>query len=193
MPATKRPVTLAQGGGAFCRFRNAYRTSPSARSSGHGRSSAACFTPCPPDTRTVRAPVHRNEWKAVARARAREAKALLAASEWSGAYYLSGYAVECGLKACIAREFRSGAIPEKNLVSQIHTHKLDTLVNLAGLQASRAALETADPLFAVNWTIAKDWSESTRYALWAEPEARDMVNAIASSRHGVLKWVRGHW
>jgi len=43
----------------------------------------------------------------VARAREREAKALLAASEWSGAYYLSGYAVECGLKAVLASQFKA--------------------------------------------------------------------------------------
>ncbi len=30
-----------------------------------------------------------------------DAKALLAARRWGGAYYLAGYAVECGLKACI--------------------------------------------------------------------------------------------
>jgi hypothetical protein len=39
------------------------------------------------------------------------AECLLAAGRWSGAYYLSGYAVECGLKACImAYNQATGAI-----------------------------------------------------------------------------------
>ncbi len=32
----------------------------------------------------------------------RDAEVLLDAGQWSGAYYLAGYAVECGLKACAA-------------------------------------------------------------------------------------------
>ncbi len=32
-----------------------------------------------------------------------EATLLLAHRHWSGAYYLAGYAVECALKACIAK------------------------------------------------------------------------------------------
>ena len=35
---------------------------------------------------------------------------LLAGGRWTGAYYLGGYAVECGLKACILA--RVGATPE---------------------------------------------------------------------------------
>ena len=35
--------------------------------------------------------------------RLREARALLGVRCWSGAYYLAGYAIECGLKACIIK------------------------------------------------------------------------------------------
>ena len=81
-----------------------------------------------------RVPVHRLELPKLSRARLREAKALAAAGEWSGAYYLSGYAVECGLKAAIARAFNASTFPDKNHVFNIHTHKLQDLVKLAGLQ-----------------------------------------------------------
>ena len=41
------------------------------------------------------------DFQAIAEKRMREARILLAANEPDGAYYLGGYAVECGLKACI--------------------------------------------------------------------------------------------
>jgi len=36
----------------------------------------------------------------------RHAEALLGAQLFAGAYYISGYAVECGLKAVVAKLFR---------------------------------------------------------------------------------------
>ena len=43
----------------------------------------------------------RPEWQRMAGERVRDASALLKVRRWSAAYYLAGYAVECGLKACI--------------------------------------------------------------------------------------------
>jgi len=43
--------------------------------------------------------------------RSGDAQELLAAGRWSGAYYLCGYAVECGLKACIAKLSRLHDFP----------------------------------------------------------------------------------
>ena len=45
----------------------------------------------------------RADFQAIAETRMREARILLAANEPDGAYYLGGYAVECGLKACIIK------------------------------------------------------------------------------------------
>lgn len=47
--------------------------------------------------------MNRKTFQVLANLRIREAQALLRAKEFSGAYYLVGYAVECGLKACIAK------------------------------------------------------------------------------------------
>lgn len=45
--------------------------------------------------------------------RLKEAKALLKVGMADGAYYLAGYAVECALKACIAKETRRYDFPDK--------------------------------------------------------------------------------
>jgi hypothetical protein len=47
--------------------------------------------------------MNRAELQRLAKERISDAKVLLAARHWSAAYYLAGYAVECALKACIAK------------------------------------------------------------------------------------------
>ena len=49
----------------------------------------------------------RRELQSLSRVRAKEAKALLDAGLHEGAFYLAGYAVECALKACIAKTRRA--------------------------------------------------------------------------------------
>jgi len=51
--------------------------------------------------------VNRAELRQLAEDRILDAEHLLAAGRWSGAYYLAGYAVECGLKACIMARVES--------------------------------------------------------------------------------------
>lgn len=136
---------------------------------------------------------HRTHFRALARARLRDAGVLLDAGQWSGAYYLAGYAVECGLKAAAAKQFTSNTIPDKNLVNKIWTHDLELLVRLAGLGVAHAAASATDPDFDLNWQIVKDWNESARYSEWREPEARELVDAIRHRRHGVMRWVRSVW
>ncbi|MEU4233472.1 hypothetical protein AB0F17_55090 [Nonomuraea sp. NPDC026600] len=125
--------------------------------------------------------------------RIREARILLDQEEWSGAYYLAGYAVECGLKACIAREFREYCMPDLQLVKDSHTHDLTKLVVLANLKGPLTQQERSDSVFAMNWTLTKDWNEGSRYSIWAEAEARDLYKAISQRGHGVLRWVKEHW
>lgn len=75
----------------------------------------------------------------LAKTRLAETECLLRAGHFSGAYYLSGYAVELGLKACIADAFQPRSIPDKRFVIDIYTHNLRDLVILAGLEAERIA------------------------------------------------------
>lgn len=72
--------------------------------------------------------------KALAELRWTDAEALLGADRHSGAYYLAGYSIECGLKAVIALSFRATVIPSKKFVNDIHTHDLASLIALAGLK-----------------------------------------------------------
>lgn len=135
----------------------------------------------------------REEFRAIARTRLREARILLAGGRPAGAYYLAGYAVECGLKACIARQFLRHDIPDKSLVQQIWTHNLRELVNIAGLSGSLNARIEASPAFASNWDVVKDWSETSRYAMKSMPVAQDMLRAVGQRSTGVLAWIRANW
>ncbi len=55
--------------------------------------------------------MNRMEFQGLAEIRIREAEILLAAGAWDGAYYLAGYAVECALKACIAKKTVEHSFP----------------------------------------------------------------------------------
>jgi len=61
------------------------------------------------------------------------AEALLNAGQWSGAYYLAGYAVECGLKACIAKLTNEHDFPDKDVVNKSYSHKINVLLEVAEL------------------------------------------------------------
>lgn len=63
-------------------------------------------------------------------ARLIDARELFKAARFSAAYYLSGYAIELGIKG-IAKLFQADAIPDKGLVNMVHSHKLDDLLGLA--------------------------------------------------------------
>jgi hypothetical protein len=54
------------------------------------------------------------EFQAMAEVRLNDAETLLAAGLWDGAYCLAGYAVECGLKANIAKGAGRRAFPRRN-------------------------------------------------------------------------------
>jgi hypothetical protein len=57
--------------------------------------------------------MNRNDFQQLADVRIDEALALLGQGKFDGAYYLAGYAVECGLKACIARLTSQDDYPPK--------------------------------------------------------------------------------
>ena len=110
-----------------------------------------------------------------------------------GAYYLAGYAVECALKACIAKLTAQHDFPDKNYASKCFTHKAKELVPLAGIEGDRLAAMVADTVLAANWLVVKDWSEESRYQRWTVVQATTLVDAIREPNHGVLQWVKGHW
>ncbi len=110
-----------------------------------------------------------------------------------GAYYLAGYAVECALKACIAKLTAQYDFPDKNFAAKCFTHNPEVLVTQAGLEQARRAAMATDPKLAANWLTVKDWSEETRYMRWTVAEATLLIEAIREPNHGVLQWVKTHW
>lgn len=63
--------------------------------------------------------MNRQELQAIALLRIEEAQHLLSGKHYSGAYYLAGYAVECGLKACLAKSTREYDFPAKNWLTKV--------------------------------------------------------------------------
>jgi hypothetical protein len=138
--------------------------------------------------------VHRNDLRRLSRLRISEARLLLKAGAFQGAYYLAGYAVECALKACVARQFRHHDIPDRRLVNDTYTHDLDRLLDLAGLRPALQHDAAAHPPLQPNWNVVKDWRETTRYNpnITAQ-EARDLYSACTARRYGILAWLRSRW
>jgi hypothetical protein len=137
--------------------------------------------------------VNRDEFRRIAILRLKEARALLLGGHFSGAYYLTGYVVECGLKACIAKRTKRHEFPDKKLVEDSYTHDLVKLVKTAGLEPVLAADAAADSDFRDNWTTARAWKEDSRYKTYERQEASNIYLAVAGRKHGVLRWIRQHW
>ena len=137
--------------------------------------------------------MNRNDLRAIAGVRLIEAKALLNQRLYDGAYYLTGYAVECGLKSCIAKKTRRYDFPDKRIVNDSYTHDLNQLIKVSGLQGPLELEMQRDRDFEVNWAIVKDWNEASRYERHNAQVAKGLYKAVADNRHGVLKWLRRHW
>lgn len=133
--------------------------------------------------------VDRFDFQALANLRNVEARHLLSAGHYSGAYYLAGYTVECALKACICRGIQPGVWPEKGFSNEIHTHDLAKLLKFAGLDREVAATKQ----LAVNWNVVKDWTEVSRYGVKYYQEAFDLLAAVSDPNEGVLAWLMQRW
>ena len=72
----------------------------------------------------------RKDLQELSRVRPKEATALLQLELFDGAYYLAGYAVECALKACIAKGTQRFEFPDKTKVDSCHSHKLLQLLRM---------------------------------------------------------------
>jgi hypothetical protein len=124
--------------------------------------------------------VNRVQLQQLAEDRILDAQSLLATSRWSGAYYLAGYAVECGLKACVLNHVvNTGVIfQDKKYAERCWTHRPEELVRLADLEAARGIDAAADPTFAANWLTVEGWSERSRYETKGQLEAKQLFDAV---------------
>ncbi len=133
----------------------------------------------------------RQEFQRLAEERLDDAKALLRAGRFGGAYYVAGYAIECALKACIASKIRAESWPPKDVNKTHFIHDLEKLLTTAGLNDLKS-----DPNRDVgdNWRVVKDWNSESRYESdRQEPQARALFDAIADTQSGVLTWLRNRW
>jgi HEPN domain-containing protein len=138
--------------------------------------------------------MNRREFQQISDSRKREAVTLLRAGHYAGAYYLVGYAVECALKACVAKQVRRYDFPDKNLANQAFTHDLEKLMSLSGLAPELKKEMESNKALELNWVIVKDWSESARYEIGInEAQARDLHSACTAREDGVLTWIRRRW
>jgi HEPN domain-containing protein len=137
--------------------------------------------------------MNRADFQQLAELRLREAQALLAAGLPDGAYYLAGYAVECALKACIAKRTQEHDFPEKKLVNDSHTHDLGKLLQLAELKAELDLVIEANPAMRSNLETVQDWSETARYQRKTVLDTIALLTAIEGQKGGLLPWIRLHW
>jgi hypothetical protein len=139
--------------------------------------------------------VNRAELQRLAEDRVLDAKALLDANRWAGAYYMVGYAMECGLKSCVlAFVERTGEIfKDKKFSEKCFTHKLLDLIEISGLKDVHLDLLKNNAGFAGFWGVAKEWTEAARYQQRTEVEAKDLYEAITNDPNGVLPWIRTNW
>jgi hypothetical protein len=152
----------------------------------------SCGVECPESIGTHGGCVNRREFRRLAELRLGDAQALLTIRRHSAAYYLAGYAVECGLKACIAKRFSRYEFPPRN-AQTLYTHRIADLVVGAQLQASLANEKSVSTTFNQNWSIVSAWSEESRYQTWSKQQASTLVNAITDVPDGVMAWIKQHW
>jgi HEPN domain-containing protein len=137
--------------------------------------------------------MNRNDFQQLSNIRIEEAILLLDNKKYEGAYYLAGYAIECALKACIAKNVNQyDFFPKPEKVKDIYSHKLEKLITNANLLR---ILETklTNRIFARHWEVVKQWDEESRYATHQEQETKDIIEAITDKKDGVLPWLKTLW
>ena len=90
--------------------------------------------------------MNRQDFQLIAEERISDAQALLATgTNSSGAYYLAGYAVECALKACIAKQTKQYDYPDKKTVENSYTHNIELLLKTAKIEEVLESTEKKIP------------------------------------------------
>jgi len=138
--------------------------------------------------------MNRKDLQYLADLRIKEAKVLLDNKCYEGAYYLAGYAVECALKACFAKQIQKHEFPDKKMVNDSYTHNLEKLLEVAGLKNEFQGEIQKNSMLFDNWLIIQDWSEQARYlSAISEQKAQNIIAAITDQQSGVLRWLKKLW
>lgn len=138
--------------------------------------------------------MNRTDLQLLAEDRLADAEVLLANGRFGAAYYVAGYAVECALKACIAKLTKAEDFPIKNSTNTVYIHDLKKLAATARVEVPIAQLSHSDQSFKNNWEIVSWWSEESRYDRSIDqPLAELMLNAVSDPQNGVLQCIRQYW
>ncbi|MBI2909725.1 MAG: DNA-binding protein [Chloroflexi bacterium] len=137
--------------------------------------------------------MNRQQFKDVARLRVVEARVLLDAGQWAGAYYLIGYAVECGLKACVAKQVKQYDFPDRKVAAEAFTHDLEKLMRVAGSAPEFDGDRKANQALDLSWGIVKDWSEAVRYEVGITAAQAWGLYSACTGKDGILPWVKRKW
>ena len=129
----------------------------------------------------------RSDFQQLADIRVEESAVLLAQQKWDGAYYLAGYAVECALKACIARKTQRYEFPDRDRVLRAWSHNLGQLLHEADLRVAKG-----DAIEAL-WQIVKDWGVDARYTVGKSAAETEGFLTAAIGRKGVVAWLKQYW
>jgi len=135
----------------------------------------------------------RSELQRLAQEKLDDAILLFANMRFSNSYYLAGYAIELGLKACIARQISAETIPNKDVINSVYQHDFKNLIGIAGLTQQLADAQKRDPDFGANWATVYEWKEIRRYQQTEEITAKKMIEAVSDSKTGVLTWIKTQW
>ena len=134
----------------------------------------------------------RKDFQRLTELRVKEASVLAKSGNQQGAYYLAGFAVECALKACIAKKTRRHDFPPSpNLARGVYSHDLGDLLKLAGLADQLYDEKNTNDKLWKNWGIIKEWRVDCRYET-SGLNGSDMIDAL-NSQDGVLNWIKLHW
>lgn len=134
----------------------------------------------------------RRDFQRLAELRTKEAITLARSRKQQGAYYLAGFAVECALKACIAKKTKRHDFPaDPKHAGRVYSHDLTELLKLAGLDGALDREMRGHPQLAANWGVIKAWRVDCRYEI-SGLNGKDMVDSLGSPG-GVLTWIKLHW
>lgn len=134
----------------------------------------------------------RLDFQALAELRAKETGVLAKNGNEEGAYYLGGLAIECALKACIAKKIKRHDFPlAAKDAGRVYTHDLTELLKLAELKTHLDKAMERNRILAENWSVVQDWSVDSRYEK-SGLKGTDM-DAAVNSADGVLQWIRQRW
>jgi hypothetical protein len=107
---------------------------------------------------------------------------------------MTGLAVECALKSCLASAVKEHDFPDKEFVNAMYIHNLEKLFKLNGaLWVGLQAEIKTDKKLEANWSTVKYWDDSKRYDIVEELEARALYEASTDARSGVMEWIQGKW